>query len=239
MGDKVSIKLQKRELRGKKVERLRRQGITPVIVYGANIEPIVAQADSLALARVYSEASLHTPVELEIDGQTRLTMIKSVDIDRVKRNLRHVAFHAIKQNQAVETEVAIRLIGLGDSEAEKAGLVVLQALDRVEIKALPKNLPDAIEVDVSGLAEVGDRVTLGDAKLPSGVEYIERDSGRIEEDDVEKPRITDLMVASVYEPAALQAANEAAAGAAEENVPEAEPSEETTEVPEADQSKNE
>lgn len=229
MGDKVSIEVKKRDVYGKKVARLRQEGLTPVVIYGHGIEPTAAQVDTLVMARVYAEASFHTPVEIILNGKKHLTMIKGVDMDHVKHNLRHVSFHAIKQNQPVETEVAVRLIGGGESEAEKAGLVVLQALDRVEIKALPKDLPEAIEVNILGLKEVGDKVTLADAKLPEGVEFIEREREvRQEDEDEERPRITDLMVASAYEPAALQAANEAAAGEASEETVEEETEAETS-----------
>jgi large subunit ribosomal protein L25 len=109
-------------------------------------------------------------------------------------------------------------VGVGESVAEKAGLVVLQAIDRIEVKALPMDLPDAVEVDITALAEAGDRVTLGDATLPEGVSFVERVEAAKEDDDdeEEKPSITDLVVANVYEPAALEAANDAAAGDAED-----------------------
>lgn len=227
MGDKVTIELQKRDIYGKKVARLRRQGLTPVVMYGANIEPVAAQVETTKLARVYQEASFHTPVEITYDGKKRLAMIKDVDTDQVRHQLRHVAFHVVKQNQPVEAEVAVRLIGGGESEAEKAGFVVLQAIDRIEVKALPKNLPESVDIDVSGLKEVGDRVTLGDAVLPDGVEFVEREA-KATNDEEERPKLTDLMVASVYEPAALQAANESAAGESTEVVNDGTPADDET-----------
>ena len=216
MGDKVSIELTKRDIHGKKVAKLRREGITPAIVYGAGMEPVSAQVAANIAEKVYRDAGHHAPVHVTIDGKKKIAMIKEVDVEPVKHKIRHIAFHAVKQNQPVEAEVAIRLVGEGESEAEKAGLVVLQALDHIEIKALPMDLPEAVEVDIRGLKEAGDRVTLGDAKLPSGVEFVEHDDGHHEDEEEEKPKLTDLMVASVWEPAALQAANEAAAGDAED-----------------------
>lgn len=216
MGDKISIELKKREVRGKKVARLRREGQTPGVLYGAGFEPITVQAEASALSKVVQSAGFHAPVHVTIDGKKKIAMIKDVDIDPVRRQIRNIAFHAVKQNQPVEAEVAIRLIGEGESEAEKAGLVVLQALDHVVVKALPMDLPEAIELDIHALKEAGDKVTLADAKLPSSVEFVEHESHHGDEDGEEKPHITDLMVASVWEPAALQAANEATAGDAED-----------------------
>lgn len=218
MGDKVSIDLENREVFGKKVAKLRREGLTPVVIYGAEMEPVAAQVATTDATKTFRTAGYHTPVHVSVAGKKKIAMIKDVDVDPVRQEIRHIAFHAVKQNQPVEAEVAVRLIGEGESEAEKAGLVVLQALDRVQVKALPMDLPEAIEVNISGLKEAGDRVTLADAVLPSGVEYVEHDDGRRDEEDdeeAEKPKFTDQMVASVWEPAALEAANAAAAGTAE------------------------
>ncbi len=213
MGDKVSLNVVVRELHGKKVRNLRRQGLTPGVVYGADMEPLSVQADAQQVRKVVDEAGKHTPVHLT-GAKRRIAMIKDIDFDPTKHGVvRHIAFHAVDANEPVVTNVSIRLVGEGESEAEKAGLMVLQALDKVEIRALPMELPEALEVSILGLKEAGDRVTVGDIILPAGVELVERDDGRgDDEDEEERPKITDLMIASVWEPAALQAANEAAAG---------------------------
>lgn len=213
MGEKISLSISERTVHGKKVRKLRADGITPGVVYGHGMEPMPIQADAGEMRRVVVQAGKHTPVHLT-GAKKRIALIKDVEFDATRHGVvRHVSFHAVKADEPVHTEVPIHLLGVGESEAEKAGLVVLQALDKAEVRALPADLPEALEVDIAGLAAVGDRVTLGDITLPSGVELVEHDSGRHEEDeDEEKPSITDLVVANVYEPAALEAANEAAAG---------------------------
>ena len=138
-------------------------------------------------------------------------MIKDVDVDPTRSRIRHVSFHAVNQNEPVVAEVPIHLVGEGESEAERAGLIVLQALDKIEIKALPLDLPEALEVSILNLKEAGEQITLGDIVLPANISFVEHMTGH-EEEDEEAPKLTDLVVASVYEPAALEAANEAAAG---------------------------
>ena len=101
-------------------------------------------------------------------------------------------------------EVPIRLVGEGESEAEKAGLVVLQAIETIEIKAKPADLPEAIEVSIVKLATTDDKLTLEQLELPRGVNFADNEQD------------TSLVVANVYEPAALQAANDAAGGDEEE-----------------------
>jgi len=164
-------------------------------------------------------------------------MIKSVEYDPAKHGvIRHVAFHAVRADEPVHAEVPVRLVGEGESAAERAGLVVLQTIEKLEVKALPMDLPEALEVSILELAEAGDRVTVGNIVLPQGVEIVEHSDGHADEDEeTEKPSIMDLVVASVYEPSALQAANEAAAGAAQdESEVAAEGEQESAEVPASD-----
>ena len=215
MGEKITLTVTPREMRGKKVAKLRRDGLVPGVVYGHGFEPIPIQVEAVILDKTYRAAGKHHPVHLTIGTKKKIAMVKDVEHEPVKRALRHVSFHAVKANEPVTAEVPIQLVGEGESEAEKAGLIVLQALDKIEVKALPMDLPDAVEISIIELKEAGEKVTLADAKLPEGVEFVEHDDGHHEDEDEEKPSITDLMVASVWEPAALQAQNEAAAGTAE------------------------
>lgn len=215
MGDKITLKVDERDVHGKKVAKLRQQGFTPGVVYGPGIEPMSVQVPEGELKRVVKAAGKHTPVHLT-GSKRRIAMIKDVDIDPVKNAIQHVSFHAVNANEPVVAEIPIRLVGEGESEAEKSGLVILQSLDSAEVRALPMDLPEALEVSVLDLKEAGDKLTLGDVKLADGVELVEHDDGRVEEEDEEKPSITDLQIASVWEPSALQAANEATAGDAQD-----------------------
>lgn len=216
MGDKITLNIEAREVRGKKVASLRREGLVPGVVYGAGMEALSVQAAEGEVAKVVKAAGRHTPVQL-MGKKRRIAMIKDVDRDPVKHTIRHVSFHAVRADELVTAEVPIRLIGEGESEAEKNGLVILQALEQLEVKALPMELPEALEVSIVNLAEAGDRVTVADIVIPDGVEIVDNDDGRADEDDEEESQtVMDLVIANVYEPSALQAANEAAGGDAED-----------------------
>ena len=218
MGDKISIKVDPREVFGKKVTQLRRQGLTPGIVYGPGMDPLAVQVESIELNKVVAQAGKHSPVHLT-GSKRRIAMIKDVTIDPTRNAIRHVSFHAVKADEPVEAEVPIKLVGEGESEAERAGLVILQSLEKVNVKALPMDLPSELDVDITGLTDAGDRVTVGDVKIPANVELVDKIAAEADanddDEDAEKPSVTDLVVATVYEPSALQAANEAAAGDAE------------------------
>lgn len=198
----ITLKLERRAVVGKKVARLRDEGVVPSIVYGASMASTAMQSSVVPTTKVAQVAGKHTPVTLIIDGKKNLAIIKSIDRHPVTRALRHVAFHTIKQNDIITTEVPIVLTGEGESEAEKAGLVVLQAIETVEVKAKPADLPESLEVSITSLATTDDKISLADITLPEGVEFADTDQ------DME------LVVANVYEPSALQAANDAAGGEA-------------------------
>jgi large subunit ribosomal protein L25 len=200
----ITLKLDARTVAGKKVAKLRSEGLVPSVVYGGKSEPMSTQSEVVATTKVAHAAGKHSPVHLTIDGKKKLAIIKNIDIDPVKHQVRHVSFHTIKQNDVITTEVPIHLTGEGESAAERAGLVVLQAIEHVEIKAKPASLPEALELSIAGLETTDDKLTLADITLPEGVEFAE-----LEQD-------TTLVVANVYEPSALQAANDAAGGDAED-----------------------
>ncbi len=199
----ISLKLSERTSVGKKAAKLRADGMIPSVVYGGKSKPIATQSSTAETTKIVHSAGKHTPVHLTVDGKKKLAMIKSIDINPVRHTVRHVAFHTIKQNEPIVAEVPIVLVGQGESEAEKAGLVVLQAIERVDVKALPANLPEALEVPIQALATTDDKITFAELHLPEGVEFA----------DVEQD--VSLVVANVYEPSALQAANESAGGEAE------------------------
>lgn len=217
MGDNIKqlLTLEERTVHGKKVAALRRQNVIPGVVYGADTEPINVQVDSVVFTKAYRKAGQHHPLHITVGAKKKIAMIKEITYDPVKHVISHVAFHAVKQNEPVIADIPIRLIDQGESAAEKAGLIILQTLEKAEVKALPMDLPDAIEISIKHLQEPGEKVTLQDAKLPENVEFIEHDDGHHNNED-ERQSVADQLVASVWEPAALQAQNEAAAGAAGE-----------------------
>lgn len=219
-----SLKLQARTATGKKVSAVRKEGKVPSVVYGGQAEPINTMSEVVATTKIVNTAGRHSPVTLDIDGKKQLAIIKDIDFDPVRHRVRHVAFHAINKNEIITTDVPVVLIGLGESAAERAGLIVLQAIESLEIKAKPADLPESIEITIADLATADDKITIGDVTLPAGVEFADA------EQDL------DLVIANVYEPAALEAANEAAAGDATD---EAEVASENGDTPEATEEKSE
>ena len=205
--NEFSLKLDTRTASGKQVAGLRREGQVPSVVYGGQDVPVSTQSPIVETTKVVHAAGKHSPVTINLDGKKHLAIIKTIDIDPVKHSIRHLAFHTINQNDIITTEVPIVLVGEGESDAEKAGLIILQAIEHIEIKGKPASLPESIELSIVNLKEAEERLTIADLNLPEGIEFADA------EQDM------DLVIASVYEPAALEAANDAAAGDATIDTP--------------------
>lgn len=164
----IEVELQKREVIGKGLSKLRADGSVPAVIHNHGKASIHAMGDYPRLVKVYAQAGKHHPVELVIDGKKHLALIKDVDLEPRKQRMRHVVFQAIKQNEKTSAEIPVILDG-EEIPAEKKGLLVLTQLDVVEVEALPKDLPDQLKVDATVLAEVGDKLTVADINVPAGV----------------------------------------------------------------------
>lgn len=200
MGDKVELTVQERNIIGKKVSKLRKQGYVPAVMYGQDFAAKAVMVEERPITKVISKAGRHQPVEVQLGGSKQLVMVKSTDFDPVKNKLRHVAFHVINQNEEVEAEIPVVVAGEGETPAEKAGLIVMSALETVRVKSLPASLPDKLEVPGEKLVEIDDHVSVSDIIAPKGVTILSE---------------PELAIATVYDPSALEAANEAAGGEAE------------------------
>lgn len=199
----VTLELEKREVTGKPVKNLRKVGLVPAVIHDHGKESIVVQAEYQALFDVWKQVGKHQPVHLKAGGKTYTAIIKHVTYDPKYNALNHVVFNAVKANQKVTTEVPIHMVldeGNEASPAERAGLMVIHNLSTVEIEANANKLPDALEFNGEKLVEVGDHATVADLKIPAGVE--------VKTDETQT-------IASVFEPSAVAAANDAAGGDAE------------------------
>ena len=201
--DSITVELEPREVTGKKVKSLRRQGIIPAVIHDHGKESVVVQVEYQAMYKAFLAAGKHHPIELTAQGKKYTALIRNVTRDPKYNSISHIVFNAIKANEKVEAEIPIHAKydeGNDASPAERNGLIVLGSIETVQVKALPKDLPDFVEYNGEKLVEVGDSITVADLVIPSGVE-------------VETPE--DHAVATVWEPSALQAKNDALAGDAE------------------------
>src|SRR5689334_240827 len=150
----IVVDLEKRTVLGKGLQTLRATGKVPAVIHDHGKPSAHVMANYTRLAKAYAEAGKHHPVQLQVGDIQHLALIKDVDFEPVKHRIRHVVFQAIKQDEEVEAEIPVVFKDV-EIPAEKLSLLVLKQLDHVEVKALPKDLPDELLVDPSKLADVG------------------------------------------------------------------------------------
>lgn len=201
--DTIGVELQKREVVRKGLAKIRGAGQVPAVIHDHGKESMHVQGEFVAMNKVFSAAGKHHPVQLNVDGKQHLALIKDVDYDPAKHIMRHVVFQAIKQNEAVEAEIPVVFKEDTEIPAEKISLLVLKQLDHVEVKALPKDLPDQLVVDPSKLAEVGDHLTVADLVIPAGVTILTAPETQIAIVEMPKDQIAeaDAAAASLAEDA--------------------------------------
>ena len=161
------VELLERTVLRKKLATIRAEGMVPAVVHNHGESSIHVMGPEVQLKEVYKEAGKHHPLQLQVGSKQYLALIKDVHMNPIKKQMQHVVFQAIKQDEKVEAEIPIRIEG--EIPAEKVGLMILHQLDEVEVEALPKNLPDELVVDGSVLAELHDKITVADIKIPDGV----------------------------------------------------------------------
>ncbi len=194
-----SLTLKKRTETGKKLKSVRAEGMIPSVVYGVG-EPILTASEYVASEKVLDEAGYHSPIDLNIEGKKQLAIVKDVQLDPVSRKIVNVEFHAISANAAVEATTPIVIVNFEASEASKIyHYAMTQAMEEIDVKAKPADLPSELTVDASSLKELDDKITLADIKLPAGVEFADKEMSE------------EQVVASLYDPAAEAAAREAEA----------------------------
>lgn len=219
------LTLEEREATGKKSKALRAKGFIPSVVYGDK-KPLLFASEYVATEKVLEKAGYHSPIDLDMAGKKHLAIVKNVAIDPVSRKIINVEFQAISAREVVEATTPIVIVNFEASEASKTYHFALnQAMEEIEVKAKPADLPKELEIDASNMKEVEDKITIADIVLPKGVEFADKELDR------------EQVVASLYDPAAEAAAREAEEKAEAEATEAAEPAEASAGNAEAEEAK--
>jgi large subunit ribosomal protein L25 len=194
MLDVTSVQLAPREVTGKKVKKLRRQGLTPVHVYGGNGGPESLQVDALVLGRLLAKVGRNIPVSVEVDGNTgaSICLVREVQRNPVSDEVVHVDFLRVDIAQRVRALVPVALIG--EPPALRLNGTLIQPLQSIEVESLPLEMPTSIEVDVSGLDDFEKAMYVRDVTVAAEATVISDPDAMIAR--VEPPRVIeeDLVV---------------------------------------------
>jgi large subunit ribosomal protein L25 len=220
----LEVQAQPRPAMGKRVKKLRREGLLPAVVYGPAVEGV--QPLSLAardFVKIFAQAGPSTLLSLSVEGTTaRQVLIHQVQYDHLHRNLIHVDFFAPDMRAELTVSVPLAFTGEAPGVRVEDG-IALHLLSEVQVRALPADIPAAIEVDIGVLTDIGSQLTAGEIPLPRGVALVtpaEELVVRINPPTVvEEPEVAE-------EPEAAEAAEATEEPSAEATAPPAEETEE-------------
>lgn len=193
-----SITVTKREMLGKKVKKLRKEGILPANIYGKDVASVSVQVPTKEFEKVFKETGSTGLIELTLGSEKRPVLIHNVQYDYVTNLPVHVDFYQVNLKEKIKAMVPVELVGEPKAVTEKLGLL-MQVINEVEVEALPADLPEHLEINVTHLAAIDDNVTVVDIKKPQGA-------------DILTP--TDEMIAKITELVSKEAEEQAAAEAA-------------------------
>ena len=161
-----------REVLGKKVQRLRNEGVIPGNVYGRGLESVAIQVAAEDLAHLLRSAGRNDIVYLRLDGdEPRPTFVRLVQRNPVTDAILHVDFYQISLKDKVRMDVRLHLVGTAPAEQTHGGTLI-HSLDAIAVEGLPTEIPSVIEVDVSRLEEIDATIYVGDLTVPGGIEVL-------------------------------------------------------------------
>jgi large subunit ribosomal protein L25 len=197
--DKIELKITNREILGKKVKHLRRQGITPVHLFGHGIESLALQCDTNQLERVLAQAGQTGLISLKIDREKKLraVVVREFDRDWRRGQLLHVDFYQVKMGEKIKLEVPVVLVGEAPALKSKANMLEHE-LGTLTVECFPAKIPTSIEVDISSFTEPGQAIRVKDIALGEDITILNdpelvvvkisfRPVEKVEEVVVEKP----------------------------------------------------
>ena len=168
--DNIELKVANREILGKKVRFLRRQGVTPVHLFGHGIESVALQCDTAKLQQVLAEAGKTRLISLKLDNEKRprTVVVREVQIEPRTGESLHVDFYQVKMAEEVKVEVPVVLVGEAPALKLKETMLV-QELNTLTVECLPAKIPTSVELDLSSLTEPEQAVRVKDIELDEGI----------------------------------------------------------------------
>jgi large subunit ribosomal protein L25 len=165
----MQLTANKREITGKAARRLRRQGRLPAVVYGHSIAATTIEVDAHEFERVFTRTGKTQLIDLVVEsGRPSKVLVKELQISPRRNTPLHVDFHQVSLREKLQVEVPV--VVSGEAQPVKAGEAdVLQVLHTLRVECLPTDIPEAIEVDVSGLDHIDAGIRVSELQLPNGV----------------------------------------------------------------------
>ncbi len=204
-----------REVHGKAVKNLRRQGIVPAVVFGHGVESNAIQFDAHEFELLRRRTGRNTLLDLTLDGKKAVpVLVHDVQVHPITRHPLHVDLLVVRMTEELTVDVQVVLTG-ESSAVERMGGVLLQLRNTVQVKALPDHLPQSLELDITPLEDFDQVLHVSDIVVPADVTLLTDASEAVAR--VQAPRVEEVEpVAEVAEEGEVPT-GEAAEGAADED----------------------
>ena len=164
----MELAVQSREITGKKVKALRREGLVPAELYGHGKQNLHLAVPVKEFNKVYKAAGSSTIVTLVVGKDKKPAIIHEVGRDYVTGDYLHIDFYEVRMDEKITAKVQIEFVGEAPAVKEK-GAVVNRSMAEVEVEALPNDLPHSLVVDLSVLKDLDQSIYVRDIKAPKGV----------------------------------------------------------------------
>ena len=169
--EKTSLEVSRRDVLGKKVSRLRREGLTPANIYGNQIDSVAIQLSTEQFRQFLRGHSRNEMIHLQVDGEERPTFIRAIQRNPVTDQILHVDFLQVSLDHKVRLEVTVHITGVAPA-VDAHGGIITHALTSVQVEALPTNIPESLTADISTLTELGQSLHVSDLTAPEGVDVL-------------------------------------------------------------------
>ena len=174
-GERTKLTVTERERLGsRETRRLRKQGFIPGVLYGRD-EPVAISVEERELRRALTGAAgLHSILDVEIEGKggAHASILKDYQVDKVRGFLTHIDLQEVRLDQTIQASVSVHLTGGEAAPGVKEGGVLSQPLREIQVEALPLEVPEHIDLDVSHMG-TGDTLRIGDIEVPEGVTLLD------------------------------------------------------------------
>ena len=164
------LHVEPRTLTGRHVKQVRAAGFVPAVVYGQGEPATPIQFREIDMVRILRSGGLSQLIELRGLGKPMNVLIKDVQRHPIRRNILHVDFYRVQMDVKIQTDVPVQTIG--ESEAIKAGAVLIHHMDTITVECLPGDIPETLVADLSKLKTLDDVITVADLPVPEGVEVL-------------------------------------------------------------------
>jgi len=169
--EKVVIQAEKRNVTGKQVRALRREGKLPAVIYGHKVDPISIVLDAHEANKTLAKATSSSLITIELDGKQYPTLVREKQLDFIRNTPIHVDFLAVSMTEKITANVGIHVEGEAPA-VKDFGAILVTNLTELEVECLPSDLPERFTVDVSGLTEISSGVYVKDVVAPENVEIL-------------------------------------------------------------------